>query len=80
MHMGIGYMGDRIRLRNGLALDPEPHGPTARAVNELDPQLRNKAMETALLATIRDRKELIFKWGADLKGTEAELKEGKHGN
>lgn len=55
MHTGIGYIGDKIRLRNGLSLDPEPRGATAQALNEVDPVLRQKAMESAIMAAVRDR-------------------------
>lgn len=55
MHMGIGYMGDRIRLGMGLALDVGPQGKMPEALSELPQDLIKGNLQEALNAASQGR-------------------------
>lgn len=55
MHIGIGYMGDKIRVHNGLALDPQPRNLMGAALDDLPKPIQNAAAEMAVVASVRGR-------------------------
>ena len=56
MHMGFGYIGDRLKLRSGVGLSMDgPKGAMPEALDKLDPAVLRDNMKASVYSSLQNR-------------------------